>query len=100
MCAAPFWGWFDGCGVPIFFAMAPTPGRCVDLARLISRGAVEHDLVRMHGAIVASLEVFPVEDATRLVFAEALDRLASRPALHALARAAISAHVEAYREAT
>lgn len=41
----------------------------------IVAGAVEDELVQLHGSIVASLELFPVPDAVELVFDPALRML-------------------------
>jgi len=41
----------------------------------IVSGAVESELVQLHGSIVAALELFPVPDAVELVFDPALQML-------------------------
>jgi hypothetical protein len=41
----------------------------------IVNGAVEDELVQLHGSIVAGLELFPVPDAVELVFDPALRML-------------------------
>ena len=79
--------------------MATTREACADLAQRIAEGAVEDDLVQMHGAIVATLELYSIDDARCLVFADAVGRLARRPALCAVARTAICEHVATYTAA-
>jgi hypothetical protein len=70
-----------------------------DLALRIVHGALEDDLVQMHGAIVATLELYPIHEAECLVFADAVGRLARRPVLRTLAQTAIRNHVAVYADA-
>ncbi|MGH3430526.1 MAG: hypothetical protein ACRDQZ_23665 [Mycobacteriales bacterium] len=65
------------------------------LVEAISAGAVERDLVRVHGAIVAALQSYPVEDALANVFAPALRRveLSRGPDERVLLATALRGHV-------
>jgi hypothetical protein len=78
----------------------PVPRRLIDfefspaaLARRIVRGALEHDMVRLHGGIVAALEIYGAEAAERDVFATAR-RLAAafNPDCHTTVADAIGRH--------
>lgn len=55
-------------------------------------GATQPDLVRLHGVIVATLNLYPRPEAIATVFAPALDRLTGEA--HVVARAAIAAHLQ------
>jgi hypothetical protein len=68
-----------------------------DLRDRIVRGARERDLVQLHGAIVGTLELFPVEEAEGAVFAAAIGRLGSDEVAHELALAAMLGHLALYR---
>jgi hypothetical protein len=63
------------------------------LVQRIVRGAVERDMVRMHGGIVAAFEIYGAETAERDVFAAAR-RLAAAfsPDCHAMVAEAIRSH--------
>ena len=65
------------------------------LAERIARGAAERDPVRMHGAIVAALELYSVPEALRGVFAPALRAARMRHGRECRDRAAaaIRAHI-------
>jgi hypothetical protein len=58
------------CGMPV----DPDFRRPALVDRIV-RGAAERDLVRLHGAIVATLELHGRDDALRGVFVPALRRL-------------------------
>ena len=61
----------------------------------IVRGAVEHDMVRMHGGIVAAFEIYGAETAEQDVFATAR-RLAAAfsPDCHTMVAEAIGSHAK------
>ena len=78
----------------------PVPRRLIDfefspaaLAQRIVRGALERDMVRMHGGIMAAFEIYGAQTAERDVFAAAR-RLAAAfsPACHATVAEAIGSH--------
>ncbi len=78
----------------------PVPRRLIDfefspaaLERRIVRGALERDMVRLHGGIVAAFEIYGAEIAERDVFAAAR-RLAAAfsPDCHAMVSEAIGSH--------
>ena len=62
----------------------------------IVRGATEPDPVRLHGAIVAALELYPRDEALRRVFVPALRRVRREHgrAARAVAAAAISGQLQ------
>ena len=85
--------------MPILGEM-PVPRRLIDfefsptaLVRRIVRGAVEQDMVRMHGSIVAAFEIYGAETAERDVFSAAR-RLAATisPDCHTMVAEAIGSH--------
>jgi hypothetical protein len=64
------------------------------LVERIILGAIQADQVRLHGAIVAALELYGVDDARRDVFAAALDEAAAcSPAVRDAVAAAIRLHM-------
>jgi hypothetical protein len=80
----------------------PVPRRLIDfefspaaLAQRIVRGALENDMVRMHGGIVAAFEIYGGQTAERDVFTAAR-RLAAAfsPACHAKVAEAIGSHAK------
>ena len=63
------------------------------LVRRIVRGAVEHDMVRMHGGIVGAFEIYGPETAERDVFTAARRLAAAFSAdCHKLVAEAIGSH--------
>jgi hypothetical protein len=68
------------------------------LIEQIVAGTRSGDCVQMHGAIVATLELYSVPDATHLIFRPALASLASAPPRAEHARAAVCAHVSVYAD--
>ena len=92
----------DSDAPPPIHGEMPVPRRLVEfefspaaLVRRIVRGAVEHDMVRMHGGIVAALEIYGAEAAEQDVFAAAR-RLAAAfsPDCHAIVAEAIGSHAK------
>ena len=90
-----------GARTPIHGEM-PVPRRLIEfefsqaaLVRRIVRGAVEHDMVRMDGGIVAAFEIYGAETAEQDVFAAAR-RLAAAfsPDCHAMVAGAIGSHAK------
>lgn len=88
-----------GARVPISRVM-PVPRRLIDfefspaaLVRRIVRGALEQDVARLHGSVVAAFEIYGAERAEREVFASAR-RLAATfsPGCHAMVAEAIGSH--------
>ncbi len=80
----------------------PVPRRLIDfefspgaLVQRIVRGAVERDMVRMHGGIVAAFEIYGPQTAERDVFTAAR-RLAAAfsPDCHATVSEAIGSHTK------
>lgn len=78
----------------------PVPRRLIDfefspaaLVQRIVRGAVERDMVRMHGGIVAAFEIYGPRTAERDIFTAAR-RLAAAfsPDCHATVTEAIGSH--------
>ena len=80
----------------------PVPRRLIEfefspaaLVRRIVRGAVEHDMVRMHGGIVAAFEIYGAEAAEQDVFAAARRLAAAFSAdCHAMVAEAIGSHAK------
>ena len=70
-----------------------------DLVERIVAGATAGDPVMMHGAIVATLEVFPIGEARSLVFAAALARLRGVPSVADHVHQAITTQLDAYTTA-
>ena len=77
--------------------MISSPDRSTDLSLRIVRGAIDNDPVRMHGAIVAALELYTIADAGTFVFDTVMDALLDRPASRYAAESAIRRHTKAYR---
>jgi hypothetical protein len=70
------------------------------LVERIVRGAAEHDSVRLHGAIVAALEIHGSEGSQAAVFPIALRAVRECCAdCHGAAESAIRAHLEQLPEA-
>jgi len=74
----------------------PRRGRTARLLNQILVGTHTGDHVQLHGAIVATLELYTIPDATNLIFCPALARLAHTPPSADRARAAVRAHLAAY----
>jgi hypothetical protein len=70
-----------------------------DLVERIVAGATGGDEVMMHGAIVATLEVFPPGKARQLVFSAALARLRGVPQVADHVQRVIAAQVGTYATA-
>jgi hypothetical protein len=66
------------------------------LIEQVVRGAVEADAVRLHGAIVATFELFPPHVAADTVFTPALATLDGASDAHRMAAAAIDRHRPLY----
>ena len=66
------------------------------LIEQVVRGAVDADTVRLHGAIVATFELFPPHVATEAVFTPALATLDGASDAHRMAAAAIERHRRIY----
>jgi hypothetical protein len=60
------------------------------------KGALEADTVRLHGAVVATFELFPAHVATEAVFTPALALLDGAGGAHSAAVAAIDRHRPLY----
>jgi hypothetical protein len=60
------------------------------------KGAREADTVRLHGAIVATFELFPAHIASEIVFMPALALLDGAEGAHSTAVAAIDRHRPLY----
>jgi hypothetical protein len=74
----------------------PRRGRTARLVNQILVGTQTGDRVQLHGAIVATLELYSIPDATHLVLCPALVRLTDTPPGAEDTRAAVCAHVAAY----
>jgi hypothetical protein len=70
-----------------------------DLVERIVAGATDGDGVMMHGAIVATLEVFPAVEARSLVFSAALARLRGVPQVADHVQQAIATQLDVYATA-
>ena len=66
------------------------------LIEQVVRGAVDADMVRLHGAIVATFELFPPHVAAETVFTPALATLDGASDAHRMAVAAIDRHRRLY----
>jgi hypothetical protein len=66
------------------------------LIEQVVRGALEADAVRLHGAIVATFELFPPHVASEIVFTPALATLDGASDAHRMAAAAIERHRPLY----
>ena len=70
------------------------------LAQRIVRGAAENDPVRLHGAILAALELHPPAEAVSGIFAPAMREAAREhgPTCRGRIAAAIGDHLEGYTD--
>jgi hypothetical protein len=85
--------------MPSMAPLDPEFGRPA-LAGRIVRGAAENDLVRLHGAILAALELHPPGDAVSGIFVPAMreaERTHGVPCRQRIA-AAIREHLDGYAE--
>jgi hypothetical protein len=85
--------------MPIMAPLDPEFGQAA-LAQRIVRGAAENDPVRLHGAILAALELHPPADAVAGIFAPAM-REAGRTHGHSCREriaAAIRDHLGGYAD--
>lgn len=57
------------------YAVSPSGERASRLVECLVSGALDDDLVQLHGAIVAALELYGVADAVECVLDPALARL-------------------------
>ncbi len=71
-----------------------------DLVGRIVAGATDGDEVMMHGAVVATLEVFPGSEARSLVFSAALARLRDVPQVADHVQRVIATQVGTHETAT
>jgi hypothetical protein len=74
----------------------PPRGRSARLINQIIAGTHTGDHFQIHGAIVATLELYSIPDATHLVFRPALAQLAHTPPRAVYAGAAVNAHIATY----
>jgi hypothetical protein len=74
--------------------VSPTDARASRLVECLVSGAVDEDLVQLHGAIVAALELYGVADAVESVLDPALARL--NGAAHARASLAMGEQLSVY----
>jgi hypothetical protein len=83
--------------MPVIDPNAEQPrGRSSRLIDQIIAGTQTDDHFQIHGAIVATLELYSIPDAAHLIFRPALAHLADTPPRAEHVRAAVCAHVAAY----